>query len=141
MIKTSNRTLLVTFEQSRILDNVSRVKILGMLLEGPKTSQQIASQIDESPKNVHCHIQKLLRGKLIELVDEKKIGGVTAKYYFAYAKLFQYADISFSELNIDANTNSATNIRMTKQVKKENQEVQLEALRCNNIQSRHCRFI
>jgi len=124
-----NQPLPISIEQSKLLGNTLRVKILGVLLETPKTSKQVATHIGESPGNVHYHIQKLYQGKLIELVEEKRVGGVVEKYYQAKASSFESKESVFPELNPDFNADSSTQMSVALQLKKEDKEVLLEEFR------------
>lgn len=126
MTKKTNQSLPISIEQSKLLGNTLRVKILGVLLETPKTSKQVATHIGESPGNVHYHIQKLYQGKLIELVEEKRVGGVVEKYYLAGASSFDSPEAVFPELDPRFNADSSTQMSIALQLKKEDQETLLE---------------
>lgn len=126
MMKKTNQSLPISIEQSKLLGNTLRVKILGVLLETPKTSKQVATHIGESPGNVHYHIQKLYQGKLIELVEEKRVGGVIEKYYLARASSFDSPEAVFPELDPRFNADSSTQMSIALQLKKEDQETLLE---------------
>ncbi len=126
MTKKTNQSLPISIEQSKLLGSTLRVKILGVLLDTPKTSKQVATHIGESPGNVHYHIQKLYQGKLIELVEEKRVGGVVEKYYQARASSFESSEAVYSELNPNFNADSSTQMSIALQLKKEDQEALLE---------------
>lgn len=129
MTKQNNQRLSVSVEQAKLLGNTLRVKILGMLLDTPKTSKQVATQIGESPGNVHYHIQQLFQGKLIDLVEEKRVGGVVEKYYLARARSFE-SDVSiYPELNPDFNPASASKMSIALQLKKDDQDELLKEFR------------
>ncbi|MHC0039584.1 ArsR/SmtB family transcription factor [Pseudoneobacillus sp. C159] len=87
----------ISVEQSKLLGNALRVKIMRQLAGEPKTSKQVADLLGHSPGNVHYHIRKLYEGGLIDLVEEKPFGGVMEKYYKAKAKWFN----SYSDEPID----------------------------------------
>lgn len=140
-MRRKSQTLLISKEQSGLLDNVLRMKIFEMLLEKPKTTQQIVLQISESFETVDFHIQKLVQGKLIELVDEKVVAGVIAQYYLAHAQLFYHVEVVNPELDLDASENPAHKTILAQQFKKKGLEADIEALRYNNILSRQWRFI
>jgi DNA-binding transcriptional ArsR family regulator len=78
----------ISVEQAKLLGNALRVKIMKQLLDKPKTSKQVATQLGHSPGNVHYHIKKLHEGGLLKLVEEKPFGGVVEKYYQAVASRF-----------------------------------------------------
>jgi DNA-binding transcriptional ArsR family regulator len=78
----------ISIEQSKLLGSALRIKIISVLLDTPQTAKQVAELLGHSPGNVHYHIKKLHDGGLIDLVETKKIGGVTEKYYISKAKWF-----------------------------------------------------
>ena len=78
----------ITVQQSKLISSALRVKIMKYLLDSPKTSKQVADLLGESGGNVHYHIKKLYDGGLLEIVEEKKNGGVTEKYYQSKSKWF-----------------------------------------------------
>ncbi|MED4017526.1 helix-turn-helix domain-containing protein [Sutcliffiella cohnii] len=84
----NDNSLNVSVEQAKLLGNALRIKIIGQLLDKPKTSKQVANLLGETGGNVHYHMKKLYEGGLIELVEERKFGGVTEKYYKSKAKWF-----------------------------------------------------
>lgn len=129
MTKKTKQPLPISIEQSKLLGSTIRIKILGVLHDTPKTSKQVATQIGESPGNVHYHIQKLFQGKLIELVEEKRVGGVVEKYYLARASSFESPESIFPELNPDFNAASSTQMSIALQLKEEDQEELLDEFR------------
>src|SRR5699024_8914313 len=129
MTQKNNQPLHISVEQAKLLGHTLRVKILGVLQETPKTSKQVATQIGESPGNVHYHIQKLFLGQLIELVEEKRVGGVVEKYYLARASSFESSEAVFPELNPDFNPDSSTQMSIALQLKKADHEELLEEFR------------
>lgn len=78
----------VSVEQSKLLGSALRQKIISRLIDKPKTSKQVATELGHSPGNVHYHMKKLYEGGLIELVEEKQFGGVMEKYYQSKGKWF-----------------------------------------------------
>lgn len=84
----SDKPLNVSVEQAKLLGNALRVKIISQLQDQPKTSKQVADLLGESGGNVHYHMKKLYDGGLIELVEERKYGGVMEKYYLSKSKWF-----------------------------------------------------
>ncbi|GIP44967.1 transcriptional regulator [Paenibacillus sp. J45TS6] len=78
----------ISVQQSKLLSSALRVKIMKYLLDSPKTSKQVADLLGESGGNIHYHIKKLYDGGLLEIVEEKKNGGVTEKYYQSKSKWF-----------------------------------------------------
>ncbi|AST90361.1 MULTISPECIES: winged helix-turn-helix domain-containing protein [Sutcliffiella] len=84
----NDNSLNVSVEQAKLLGNALRIKIIGQLIDKPKTSKQVADLLRETGGNVHYHMKKLYEGGLIELVEERKFGGVIEKYYKSKAKWF-----------------------------------------------------
>lgn len=78
----------ISVQQSKLLSSALRVKIMKYLLDYPKTSKQVADLLGESGGNIHYHIKKLYDGGLLEIVEEKKNGGVTEKYYQSKSRWF-----------------------------------------------------
>lgn len=122
MKKRNNQPLPLSVEQSKLLGSTLRVKILGVLLDIPKTTKQVAVQIGETPGNVHYHMQKLHQGKLIDLVEEKRAGGVIEKYYIARAKSFESEDGVYPELNPNYKSASRRSMNIALQLKEEDKE-------------------
>ncbi|WP_368504160.1 ArsR/SmtB family transcription factor [Alkalihalophilus sp. As8PL] len=87
-MKDAKKSADISVEQAKLLGNALRVKIMKQLLDKPKTSKQVATQLGQSPGNVHYHLKKLHEGGLLELVEEKPFGGVVEKYYKAVASRF-----------------------------------------------------
>ncbi|MDT8862332.1 helix-turn-helix domain-containing protein [Alkalihalobacillus sp. MEB130] len=84
----NNKPLNVSVKQAKLLGNALRIKIISQLLEEPRTAKQVADLLGESGGNVHYHMKKLFEGGLIELVEEKQVGGVIEKYYQSKSKWF-----------------------------------------------------
>lgn len=78
----------ISIAQAKLLANSLRAKIIYQLHENPLTAKQVADKLGESGGNVHYHIKKLHEGELLVLVEEKKVGGVTEKYYKSKALWF-----------------------------------------------------
>jgi len=119
----------ISVEQSKLLGNTLRIKIIGALFDTPKTAKQVVTQLGESPGNVHYHIQKLYNGKLIDLVEEKRVGGVVEKYYLARSGRFQSDNEVYPELNPGFNAASITSMSSALQLKKEDYDALVEELR------------
>ncbi|MCH1625608.1 ArsR/SmtB family transcription factor [Ferdinandcohnia quinoae] len=86
--KQNDKPLQISVEQSKLLGNALRIKIIGVLAEEPHTAKQVADILGNSPGSVHYHIQKLYEGGLIELVETKELGGIIEKYYKSKSKWF-----------------------------------------------------
>lgn len=78
----------ISIEQAKLLGHSLRVRIIKQLLHTPRTAKQVADMLGESGGNVHYHMMKLYEGGLIKMVEEKKVGGVTEKYYLSRSKWF-----------------------------------------------------
>lgn len=129
MTNNKKQPLPISVEQSKLLGNTLRIKIIGALYDQPKTAKQVATQLGETPGNVHYHIQKLHKGKLIDLVEEKRVGGVIEKYYLATATSFQSENEVYPELNPNFNADSITAMNSALQLKKEDYEKLTEEVR------------
>ncbi|WP_211747497.1 helix-turn-helix domain-containing protein [Paenibacillus sp. Marseille-Q4541] len=103
----------ISIEQSKLLSSALRVKIIKYLLDTPKTSKQVADLLGESGGNVHYHIKKLYDGGLIEMVEEKKNGGVIEKYYQSKSKWFNTAGSELSDPVLSDQFESADATRMS----------------------------
>ncbi|WP_026690929.1 ArsR/SmtB family transcription factor [Alteribacter aurantiacus] len=109
------KSISISTAQAKLLGSALRVKIISQLIDKPKTSKQVATDIGESPGNVHYHMKKLHDGGLVELVEEKKLGGVIEKYYRSVATRFHSPeDATDPVLSDDFNSkeSSLTSIRL-----------------------------
>lgn len=88
-LHTSESVPKITPEQSKLLENALRIKILHALAGEPKTSKQVAVQLQMTPGNIHYHIQKLHDGGLLELVRTQTVRGVVEKYYQSLSTIFK----------------------------------------------------
>lgn len=88
MEQDQNQSIEISVEQAKLLGSAQRVKILGTILDTPKTSKQVADELGDSPGSIHYHIQKLYDGGLIDLVETRTVGGIVEKYYKSKAKWF-----------------------------------------------------
>ncbi|HEY4553911.1 MAG TPA: helix-turn-helix domain-containing protein [Bacillaceae bacterium] len=78
----------ISIEQAKLLGSALRIKIISQLVDKPRTAKQVADMLGQTGGNVHYHMKKLYEGGLLELVEEKQLGGVTEKYYQSKAKWF-----------------------------------------------------
>lgn len=83
-----NNSMDISIAQAKLLANSLRAKIIYQLHETPLTAKQVADKLGESGGNVHYHIKKLHEGELLDLVEERKVGGVIEKYYKSKALWF-----------------------------------------------------
>lgn len=114
MDKNEQLPLPISVEQSKLLGNALRIKIISVLLETPKTAKQVADLLGNSPGSVHYHIQKLYEGGLIDLVETKEAGGIIEKYYRAKSKWFSAPDTTDPVLREGFNStfSSTTSLRI-----------------------------
>ncbi|MFC4618749.1 ArsR/SmtB family transcription factor [Camelliibacillus cellulosilyticus] len=79
----------ITAEQQKLISNATRIKLLHLLKDEPRTAKQAADLIKKSPGSVHYHIKLLYEGGLLDLVKTEINGGVLEKYYQAKTTAFQ----------------------------------------------------
>jgi putative molybdopterin biosynthesis protein len=77
-----------TFNQIKLLADARRVAILRLLMTAPATLTQLAQTMKQSPAWVRHHILALQAADLIQMVEIRKTGRVTEKYYQAKAGAF-----------------------------------------------------
>lgn len=120
--------LKISVEQSKLLGNALRIKIISLLLDKPKTAKQVSDLLGNSPGSVHYHIKKLNDGGLIELVKTKEVGGIVEKYYKAKSKWFSpdSTDIIDPALNEDFNSTYSSNLSLRLFLKEEEREEFIE---------------
>jgi len=71
-------------DQAEALLKPRRVEILRRLAE-PSTCTQIGKQLGDSPQKVYYHVKQLQTAGLVELVDERRVRGITEGIYRAVA--------------------------------------------------------
>lgn len=76
------------FDQIKLLADSRRMTILRLLMAQPATLTQLARIMKQSPAWVRHHIKTLESAKLIEIVEIRKTGTVTEKYYRAKSNAF-----------------------------------------------------
>ena len=129
MSQKQNKPLPISVEQSKLLGNTLRVKIIGILAQTPKTAKQVATELGESPGNIHYHMQLLYKGNLIDLVEEKRVGGVVEKYYKARSISFQSDHGVYRELEPGFQAASSTTISSALHLTEEDKEKLIEEFR------------
>ncbi|MCC9309616.1 winged helix-turn-helix domain-containing protein [Kitasatospora sp. RB6PN24] len=72
---------LSTDEQLRAINNVVRHRILGVLRDGPATITQLAEKLGLAKGSSSYHVRLLERAGLVEVVNTRKVRGVTERYY------------------------------------------------------------
>ena len=83
-----NIETLHTFNQIKLLADPRRMKILCLLMASPATLTQLAHTLKQSPAWIRHHILALQSTGLVEMVEVRKTGKVTEKYYQAKAGAF-----------------------------------------------------
>ena len=77
-----------SFGQIKLLADARRMEILCLLMTEPATLTQLAQILHQSPAWVRHHMLALQRAELVEMVEIRKTGKVTEKYYQAKAGAF-----------------------------------------------------
>ena len=67
------------------------MRILGLLVRGPRTTKQVADLLGENHTKLYHHVQELERAKVIRLTETRQKRGTVEKYYQATAMLFRAA--------------------------------------------------
>ncbi|MGF1427755.1 ArsR/SmtB family transcription factor [Kitasatospora sp. LaBMicrA B282] len=70
-----------TEEQLRAVSSLVRHRILGVLRDGPATITQTAQKLGLAKGSSSYHLRLLERAGLVEVVDTRKVRGVTERYY------------------------------------------------------------
>ena len=83
-----NIETLLTFSQIKLLADARRMKILCLLMASPATLSHLARTLRQSPAWVRHHILALQSAGLVEMVEVRKTGKITEKYYRAKAGAF-----------------------------------------------------
>lgn len=83
--------LLQTPKHVSALAHPLRMQALTLLADTPRTNQQLAEALGESPARLHFHVRELARAGLIRLVEQRPKGGVIEKYYLAAARGYRLA--------------------------------------------------
>jgi putative molybdopterin biosynthesis protein len=83
-----NIETLHSFRQIKLLADARRMKILSLLMTSPATLTHLALTLRQSPAWVRHHLLALQSAELVEMVEIRKTGKVTEKYYQAKAGAF-----------------------------------------------------
>lgn len=75
-------------EAYRLLADETRRKILYLLRVKEMTVSQIAKELNVTSQAIYHHIRKLLKGRMVEVVKEERIGHLIESYYRATAEDF-----------------------------------------------------
>ena len=77
-----------SFDQINTLSDPTRLAILQMLMEQPRTVSQIGRELGEYPAGIRYHIKKLEQVQMVELSEVKISAGYSEKYYSAKGRAF-----------------------------------------------------
>lgn len=102
--KPSERYVIQTLEELRIIANPLRLQILDALITAPLTVTQVGEQLGISSKKLYYHIGELERVGLVRLVHTEVQSGIQLKYYRAIAG---YYYLTASMLHTDQNVKNA----------------------------------
>ncbi len=73
------------FRKIKLLADPRRLQILRLLMAGPATLTQLAHRLGQSPAWISHHLHALREASLVDLVEIRKVGRTTEKYYRARA--------------------------------------------------------
>lgn len=79
-------------DQHRALGNLTRSRVLGLLLDRAMTGAQLAEALDVLKGSVSFHLKVLERGGLVREVRTAKVRGVTERYWGRTARRFELDD-------------------------------------------------
>lgn len=77
-----------TLEALKVFSDTLRQQIIEVLLDGPKTVKQIASELDLAPTKLYYHINLLEQHDLIKVTETRIVSGIIEKHYTAAAREF-----------------------------------------------------
>lgn len=88
-------------EAFQLLADETRRKILYLLRVKEMTVSQVASELGVTSQAIYHHIRKLLKGKMVEVAREERIGHLIESYYRATAEdfLLSHGKISSESLH------------------------------------------
>ena len=78
-----------TPEQLHALSNPTRWRILGRLIDGPASIQELARSLGAAKGTIGHHVHVLERAGLIRLVERTRVRGVVEKRYARVARQFK----------------------------------------------------
>lgn len=79
-------------DQLHALADPTRWRILGRLLDGPASIQELARSLGAAKGTIGHHVRVLDRAGLIRIVETKRVRGVTEKRYARVAQQFRLPD-------------------------------------------------
>src|SRR5512147_12297 len=77
-----------SFENIKLLADSHRMDILRLLMASPATLTQLARTLKQTPAWIRHHMLALESANLVEVIEIRKTGKVTEKYYGAKAGAF-----------------------------------------------------
>src|SRR3712207_6163334 len=78
-----------TAEQHKALGNLTRHRMLGLLLDQAMTTTQLAEALGVLKGSTSFHLRVLEQAGLVRVVRTQKVRGVTEKYYGRTARRFE----------------------------------------------------
>lgn len=72
----------------QLLADDTRRKVIYLLRVKEMTVSQLASELNLTPQAVYHHIKKLLKGELVEVAREERVGHLIESYYRATAECY-----------------------------------------------------
>jgi DNA-binding transcriptional ArsR family regulator len=79
-------------DQLQALGDPTRWRILGRLLDGPASIQELARSLGAAKGTIGHHVRVLDRAGMIRLVEEHKVRGVVEKRYARVGRQFKLPD-------------------------------------------------
>jgi DNA-binding transcriptional ArsR family regulator len=76
-------------DQLHALSNATRWKIVGRLLDGPASVQELARSLRTAKGTIGHHVRVLERAGLIRVVERRKVRGVVEKRYARVARQYR----------------------------------------------------
>ena len=83
-------------EQIRLLSDPLKLKLLQAFAEAPKTTKQVAAELDESVTKLYRHVDALHDSGLLVVVEEKQKRGTVERTFRAVAQRFEADHSLFS---------------------------------------------
>jgi DNA-binding transcriptional ArsR family regulator len=89
-------------DQLRAIGDPTRWRILGRLLEGPASMQELARVLGAAKGTIGHHVRVLDAAGLIRLAETRRVRGVTEKRYARVAKQFRLPEGEREQLEAEA---------------------------------------
>lgn len=81
--------LVKRLDQAKLLTDPFKLMLLGRFAGAPVTTKQVADRIGEKAPRLYRHVDALVEGGLLELVEEKPKRGTIERYYRTVADRFE----------------------------------------------------